>query len=191
MRLLHTADILCDASAVFLDIAHLVHHFRQVGIMRIRAVLFHQVSFGKFYRQRSRIAHHNTVAEDRNLHTPRAVIVAMGHSVYNGLEDDGARYLKFNLVLYFLISLTKTNRQFRHHPTGCLADLLRHTAFKCFVVLNWLHSFCAKKPCAFNHCRREKILRIVGEHKQCSIAGLVLSQQSQVLKHRNRVCIFG
>ena len=88
---LHPADIFCYAGTVFLDIAHLVHHFRQVRVVRIGTVFFHQVSFGEFNWQCARIAHHDTVAEDRNLNTPSAVVVAMGYSVHNGFKDDGAR----------------------------------------------------------------------------------------------------
>ena len=78
MGLLHPADIFCDTRTVFLNIAHLVHHLRQVWVVWIRAVFFHQVGFGEFNRQSSWIVYHDMVAEDRNLHTPRAIVKMIG-----------------------------------------------------------------------------------------------------------------
>ena len=111
MSFLHLANILGDTCSVFLNIAHLVHHFCQIGVVRIRAMFSHQVGFSQLDRQRSRIAHHNTVTEDGDLHTSFAVVVAMGHSIHDGLEDNRARNLKFDFILSFLVALTKTNRK--------------------------------------------------------------------------------
>lgn len=54
---------------------------RQIVVVRIRAMFSHQVGFSQLDRQRSRIAHHNTVTEDGDLHTSFAVVVAMGLTV--------------------------------------------------------------------------------------------------------------
>ena len=191
MCLLHPADIFCDTRTVFLNIAHLVHHLRQVRVVRIRAVFFHQVGFGEFDRQSARIAHHDTIAENRHLHATSAIVVAVDDSIHDGLEDNRARNLKYNLGLNLSVPLSITNRQFRHHPTGGLADLLRHIALESFVILNRFYRLSAEEPRTFDHGGREIVLRVVGKHKQCPVAGLALSQQTQMLEHRFRLRVFG
>ena len=82
-------------------------------------------------------------------------------------------------------------RQFRHYPTCCLRNLVKHIAFECLVVLNGLHYFVRQEPCALDNRCREEELRIFGKEQQRGVGGFAVAQHAEMLQQFNRGSIFG